>query len=380
MKEVLLGELVHSAGGRAGSEVDLPVYSVTKHAGFVPSLEYFRKQVFSRDVQSYKLVRPGDFAYATIHLDEGAIGIAPERSLISPMYTVFRARRELVDPSYLLRFLKSPRALTSYERLGKGAVHRRKAISLEALGSLTVPLPTIEEQRRIAAILDQADALRAKRRRSTELLDCLSQSTFDVMFAADESPSSRFSDVCSRLTVGVVVRPASYYVPDGVPALRTLNIKPGRIALDDLVYFSPEDNDGPLRKSRLYCGDLVISRTGKAGVAAVVPPHLDGANAIDLIVATPNRARALPGYLEALINSPRGQRLVAGEARGQIQQHFNVGSLKSAVIPLPELTRQREFVARMECVNAQRDAAKRSLGPLDELFASLQARAFSGQL
>lgn len=61
----------------------MPVYSVTKHAGFVPSLEFFKKQVFSRDVTGYKVVAPGDFAYATIHLDEGSIGIAPERGLIS---------------------------------------------------------------------------------------------------------------------------------------------------------------------------------------------------------------------------------------------------------------------------------------------------------
>ena len=85
MKPVALAELITGAGEKAGSETDLPVYSVTKHSGFVPSLEYFKKQVFSRHVEGYKLVEPGDFAYATIHLDEGSIGIAPERCLISPM-------------------------------------------------------------------------------------------------------------------------------------------------------------------------------------------------------------------------------------------------------------------------------------------------------
>ncbi|NLT31675.1 MAG: restriction endonuclease subunit S, partial [Propionibacterium sp.] len=87
MKMVALGELVRGAGKKAGLDSEWPVYSVTKHAGFVPSLEYFSKQVFSRDLAAYRVVEPGDFAYATIHLDEGSIGIAPVRALISPMYT-----------------------------------------------------------------------------------------------------------------------------------------------------------------------------------------------------------------------------------------------------------------------------------------------------
>lgn len=379
MTIVPLAQIVRPAGKRAGAETDLPVYSVTKHAGFVPSLEYFKKQVFSRDVAGYKLVEPGEFAYATIHLDEGSIGIAPERGLISPMYTVFKADKARVDPGYLIRFLKSPRALAHYPQLGKGAVHRRKAISLAALGTLSVPLPPLPEQRRIAAILDHADALRAKRREVLTHVDALAESIFNDMFSS-EIEIHPFGSTCNRVTVGVVVRPASHYVDHGVPALRTLNVKQGRIDLSDVVYFSEASNDGPLAKSRLREGDLVIARTGKAGTTSIVPPELDGANAIDLIVATPNRDVALPIYLESLLNSEIGKRIVSGEARGQIQQHFNVGSLKNARIPLPPLPLQGRFVERIEQVNRQRDQLRRIADVQGELFTSLQSRAFRGEL
>lgn len=379
MTAVPLAELVRPAGKKAGAETDLPVYSVTKHAGFVPSLEYFKKQVFSRDVAGYKLVEPGDFAYATIHLDEGSIGIAPERGLISPMYTVFSADDSRVDSDYLIRFLKSPRALAHYPQLGKGAIHRRKAISLTALGSLHVPLPPLPEQRRIAAILDHADALRAKRRQVLTHLDSVAEAVFHQMFdmQRDHLP---FVATCHRVTVGVVIKPASHYVETGVPALRTLNVKAGRIVLDDLVYFSEASNNGPLAKSRLRVGDLVIARTGKAGTTAIVPPDLDGANAIDLIVATPNTDVALPVYLEALLNSETGKRMVSGEARGQIQQHFNVGSLKSAPVAVPRLSLQHEFAQRVERVNRQRATLTDASLTDDALFASLQSRAFRGEL
>jgi type I restriction enzyme S subunit len=379
MAEVRLAELTRPAGKRAGAETDLPVYSVTKHAGFVPSLEYFKKQVFSRNVEGYKLVEPGDFAYATIHLDEGSIGIAPGRALISPMYTVFRIDESRVDRSYLIRFLKSPRVLAHYPQLGKGAVHRRKAISLPALGTLGVPLPHLDEQRRIAAILDHADAIRAMRRRVLAHLDALTQSIFhDILGSLNELRP--FAETCARVTVGVVIKPASHYVESGVPALRTLNVKPGRIDMRDLVYFSQESNNGPLAKSRLRAGDLVIARTGKPGTTAIVPEHLHGANAIDLIVATPKTDVADPLYLESLLNSDLGKRIVGVEARGQIQQHFNVGSLKAASVPVPPLSQQREFASKIGQVNAQRATVQRALAADNELFASLQSRAFRGDL
>lgn len=379
MPDVAFAELARPAGQRAGIDTDLPVYSVTKHAGFVPSLEYFKKQVFSRDVQGYKVVELGDFAYATIHLDEGSIGIAPERALISPMYTVFRIDDSRVDSSYLIRFLKSPKALAHYPQLGKGAVHRRKAISLSALGTLTIPLPPLDEQRRIAAILDHADALRAKRRQVFAHLDTLTHSIFHDMFGSFKELRP-FAEACIRVTVGVVIRPASHYVDSGVPALRTMNVKPGRIDLRDLVYFSHESNNGPLAKSRLRSGDLVIARTGKPGTTAIVPEKLHGANAIDLIVATPNTDVANPYYLESLLNSVFGKRIVGLEARGQIQQHFNVSSLNEARIPVPPMSQQREFASVMGKVAAQRDCIQRAAAADDELFASLQSRAFRGEL
>ena len=102
-----------------------------------------------------------------------------------------------------------------------------------------VPLPPLPEQRRIAEILDKADALRAKRRAALAQLDTLTQSIFLDIFGDPISnprgwPTVRFEQLCERVTVGIVVQPASYYVSEGVPALRSLNIRPGKIVLDDL--------------------------------------------------------------------------------------------------------------------------------------------------
>jgi len=139
----------------AGETTDLPVLSVTKHEGFVESLQYFRKRVFSRDTSDYKVVQRGEFAYSAIHLDEGAIALlgTHEAGLISPMYKVFRMKvpAEEVDPVFLLLVLKSQSLIERYKNLGKGSVKRRKSISFEKFASIRIPRPPSDAQKELAA-------------------------------------------------------------------------------------------------------------------------------------------------------------------------------------------------------------------------------------
>ena len=248
-----------------------------------------------------------------------------------------------------------------------------------------VPLPPLSEQKRIAAILDKADELRAKRREAIAELDKLVQAAFLDMFGDPVTnpkrwESAKVGNICHRITVGVVVKPASYYQEAGVPALRSLNIKPNRIDLSDLVYFSQRDNETTLKKTRLWAEDVVFVRSGQPGTAAVVPQKLDGINAIDILIATPNSSMVDPVYLCSFFNSQAGKNLVLGEKRGQIQQHFNVGSLKGAVIPLPSLNAQKRFSSFNAAAVEQKNRLEKNLIVLDELFSSLQNRAFNGWL
>lgn len=251
--------------------------------------------------------------------------------------------------------------------------------------SLSIPLPPLTEQKRIAGILDAADALRAKRRAALAELDALLQSTFLEMFGdpvTNPMGWERVSgeDVCTRITVGIVVKPASYYQEEGIPALRSLNVKANRIDTTDLVYVSKVDNETTLKKTRLWKGDVVLVRSGQPGTAAVVPEEMDGINAIDILIATPDETRALPTYLCHYFNSHGGKLMALGEQRGQIQKHLNVGALKAASIPLPGLELQRQYSSVAESIERQRERMNAHLAELDALFASLQSRAFNGEL
>ena len=111
-----IGDFATECKKRAGHDADLPVLSVTKHHGIVRSDKYFSKRVYGKDTSNYKVVQPGQFAYATIHLNEGSIGRLKELTpgVVSPMYTVFDVG-DGIDPDYLFSVLKSESSLSVYE-------------------------------------------------------------------------------------------------------------------------------------------------------------------------------------------------------------------------------------------------------------------------
>jgi type I restriction enzyme S subunit len=254
----------------------------------------------------------------------------------------------------------------------------------EFLGT-KIPLPPLAEQRRIAGILDQADSLRRLRTRALHKLNTLGQAIFHEMFGdvsnnTKNLPKASVGDHCERVSVGVVVKPASHYQEGGVPAIRGTNIKPDGIDLSDIVYFSEEANNGPLKKSQISTGDLLAVRSGRPGLAAVVPPELNGANCIDVLIATTKKDTLLPEYLRDFLNSPDGRRLVLSNSVGQVQQHFNVKSLAGAEIPLPSIDQQQEYLKRATALEGKRCDLVKAARSQDKLFASLQHRAFQGEL
>lgn len=376
-----LGELIQPAGFKAGSDISHPVFSVTKHAGFMPSDQYFKKQVFSRELADYKRVRAGDFAYATIHLDEGSIGIAPTNGLISPMYTVFRSNDDVVHPGYLLRFMKSPAALAQYPRFGRGSVHRRKSISLAALSELCVPLPSLDEQRRIAAVLDHVDTLRNGTAEVSALLGTLTKSTIGEFVQTTVGQSHRLVDIIDseeRLNYGVVQPGADE--PGGVPLIRVSDFNRGSIDRSRLRAISPA-LDRQYARSRLKGTEVLIVCVGMSiGQIAVAGPADIGSNIARAIARIPISDAALRKYVAAYLATEAPQRYFTSELRTVAQPTLNIAQLCETRILIPPrsaLVRLSTRLASIEAIQRRCDLGRQQY---EALFASLQSRAFQGEL
>ena len=105
--------------------------------------------------------------------------------------------------------------------------------------------------------------------------------------AASEMRKVKLKDVCDRITVGHVGPMADKYTSDGVPFLRSQNISPFRLSVDDIKYV-PREFHETLRKSALHPGDVAVVRTGYPGTACVIPNTFKELNCADLVVITPS--------------------------------------------------------------------------------------------
>lgn len=151
-------------------------------------------------------------------------------------------------------------------------------------------------------------------------------------------------DICQRISVGIVVKPKDYYVPEneGVRAFRSANVREGYVEDSNWTYISDLGHQKN-KKSILQAGDVLVVRTGYPGTACVVPKQYAGANCIDIIFARPDQTRVLPEYLCDFTNSEYGKKQVLDGQGGLAQQHFNVGSYNKLRVPLPPLPEQRKI-------------------------------------
>lgn len=167
-RRVSLGDITREVAARNAAGQELPVLSCTKHRGLVLSEEYFGKRVYADDTSNYRVVARGEFAYATNHIEEGSIGYQDicTAGLVSPIYTVFKSTAE-VDDEYLFRVLKSTLLVHLYRVNTSSSVDRRGSLRYDEFARIHIWLPTKNEQRAIANVLNTCDEelrfLRAQR-------------------------------------------------------------------------------------------------------------------------------------------------------------------------------------------------------------------------
>ena len=153
---VLLGEFFEPSNDRLGDhETEPPVFAISKYDGVVLASEYHERRVASAKLNAYKTLDSEDWAYSTIHIDEGSIGRNNHGFLgvVSPMYTVLRWRDTEHEPRYFEYLLRSPIMLATYRDMAQGSINRRRSLSWKAFSLLEVHVPSVPEQRRIVDLI-----------------------------------------------------------------------------------------------------------------------------------------------------------------------------------------------------------------------------------
>ena len=304
--------------------------------------------------------------------------------------SVLRATSDQLDSRFLYRWFSSTRLQTLVRSFGRQTTNISN-LDLKRCRDLEVPLPPLPEQRRIAAILDQADALRAKRREALAKLDSLPQSIFIEMFGDPvtndrEWPVVNVSDFVAGFETGKSLVAAgeddqtSKFRVLKISAVTSLEFKPEHSKALPFDYEPPESHF--VRR-----GDLLFSRANTA--------ELIGATALvdetPLNLMLPDKLwrfvwykapRATPRFVQHLFRQAEFRFEIAQRASGTSGSMKNISQEKvfSVRVGLPPLALQDTFATRVQAVESLKATQRAALAELDALFASLQHRAFAGQL
>jgi len=367
----------------------VPMASVSEET---MSIEVHEERPFSEVCKGYTPFMRGDVLVAKITpcFENGKMALADnlphELGFGTTEFHVFRPSERVTGP-YLFNILRVPWLRTAGAMKMRGAAGQRR-VPADFIASVQIPIPPLADQKRIARILDAAEALRAKRREALVQLDTLIQSIFLDMFGDPVSnpmgwsPTS-LSAISEELRDGPFGSnlKTSHYVENGIRVIRLQNIGVGEMLNDDLAFIS-EEHFASLPRNHCKPGDVIIGTMGDPNLrACVVPAALQRAlNKADCILMRVDKSKADASYVCWLLNSPgivsTALRLVRGQTRGRV----SLGRLKKLKILLPPIDLQLRFAAIVRSVEQQKASQRAHLAELDTLFSSLQSRAFRGDL
>jgi type I restriction enzyme S subunit len=331
-----------------------------------------------------QLVAAGDVLVSTVRPNLNAVAVVPpglDGATASTGFTVLRAGHDL-DGRYLFHWVQSPAFIGDMVRKATGASY--PAVSDRIIRGSQIPTPPLPEQRRIAAILDHADALRAKRRQVLAHFDSLAQSIFREMFGdPDESMESVDFGSVANLAGGrnLVAADSASQTPYRVlkiSAVTTGQFKPHESKPLPSDYTPPTDH-------LVRAGDLLMSRAnttelvGAVAYVSTTPPNLA---LPDKVWRFQWKGDAEPIFYQALFSTPAIRRRISRLSSGTGGSMKNVSKAKLETMPLPRVAveRQRDFVSRAQRVAEQRGLLGSATVAENKLFASLQSRAFRGEL
>jgi type I restriction enzyme, S subunit len=312
----------------------------------------------------------------------GRVGRYPKELL--PAYINQRVCRvmpknEKLDANFLFHFLNSD--VFENEAIKNSAGAAQLNLSTKWLGDFEIPLPALATQQKIAAILDQADALIQNNRAIVQKYDALTQSLFLDMFG-DITNNKKFQIGTIENLIDIVrdgphVSPK--YSENGIPILSTRNIRPFELVYEEMKYVSVETYNLLTRNFKPQKGDVLLTKGGTTGYAKIVDWDWEFCIWVHL-AALRVKKDVSPKYIESALNSYYCYNQSQEQTRGIANKDLGLKRLIKIKLPIPPFELQNQFAERIAVIEAQKQQAQLELAKSEELFNSLLQRAFKGEL
>lgn len=297
--------------------------------------------------------------------------------------------KDKLDQKYLWHWLKNVAPLLKSK--GKGATFLQ--VTKEDICSLELALPPLAEQRRIASILDQADELRQKRQQTIEKLDQLLQATFIDMFGDPVSNPKgwnvkKLSELSIKIHSGNTPKGGSEnYVDEGIIFLRSQNVWKNKVILDDVAYIDDETH-AKMMKSSVKHGDLLMTKTGRIntensslGRAAIYLGEDDSANINGHVYLIRIKDGFNKFFILRILTLPDYYEYIRSVCVGGIdKRQLNKEHIENFPIIQPPMELQNKFSDIVHVIESQKPKLLEQLELAEDLFKTLQLKAFNGTL
>lgn len=353
-----------------------------KHESFVDeslAAKYSAKHVRDGDTLILNAAHNADYVGSkTYRVEPPVFG-----TLATGEWLIIRPSKEKLDASFVHHWVTSKSTRSAIRNVVNG-IH----LYPKDVARLDIALPPLPEQRRIAAILDQADALRAKRREALAQLNSLTQSIFIEMFGDPVANPKGWvlSDVgaLSKLQGGLQVTTARKNLPLEIPYLRVANVYRGQLDLTEMKTIKVTDAE--MSRTTLGKGDLLIveghGNPNEVGRSALWTGEITPCTHQNHIIRVRfDSSKILPIYACEYLNSPTGRRHLTGAGKTTSGLNtINASNVRGTPISIPPMALQQAFAKRFEAIKSLRMSHQKAMNESDSLFASLQHRAFQGEL
>lgn len=377
-KTVRLGDYITEYSVKNKSNEDIPVYSVTNTQGFCT--EYFSKDVSSKDKSNYKIVPRGCFAYNPSRINVGSVDWQryEDRVIVSPLYNVFKVSPEL-ENQYLYYFLKSDIGHTLITSKAEGSV--RDNLKITMLAEFSIPLPPLEEQKHIAAMLDKCTALVTKYKLMLEKYDTLIKSRFIEMFGDNPIENGKWK-VEKLGNLGLCKNGMNFSYEDNGFEINCLGVGDFK---DNAVISNCEKlpvislNEKPSEEYLLKDNDIVFVRSNGnkelVGRSVLVHPRVlttFSGFCIRFRLSTDSINHL---FLLQFLKMPNTRKNMAG--RGANIQNLNQQILSNLDIPVPPIELQNDFASFVQQIDKSKFTVQKSLEKAETLYKSLMQEYFA---
>jgi type I restriction enzyme S subunit len=331
-----------------------------------------------------QVVAINDVLVSTVRPSLNAVALVPaslDRQICSTGFCSLRADETMLDAEFLFAWVRSPTFIQLLTRIERGIGY--PAVSDTDIKRMYIPLPPLSEQRRIVAILRQADRLRQLRREADEKAQRLLPALFYEMFGDPATNPKGWSvasleNVCVQITDGTHQPPP--FTEEGIPFLFVSNIVDGEINLNTTKHISQKTYEALMKRCPIEKGDVLYSTVGSYGVPVVVETDQPFAFQRHIALIKPDRTIIDPLFLRSMLNSSYVKAQVNQRVRGIAQATLNLGEIAELRIYVPPLVLQQEFANKARIAQIGKTNCIAVNHELNTLFQSLLAQAFSGEL